>query len=46
MRMEAGSQYEGRNPDGSSFRLQFPMGNNETRTKSSADASEGANRNK
>jgi hypothetical protein len=23
------SQYEGRNPDGSSFRSQFPMGNNE-----------------
>ena len=25
--MEAGSQYEGRNPDGSSFRSHFPMDN-------------------
>ena len=31
MRMEAGSQYEGRNSDGSIFRSQFPMGNNPPR---------------
>ena len=33
MRMEAGSQYEGRNSDGSIFRSQFPMGNNPPRPR-------------
>jgi hypothetical protein len=32
-RFSTNSQYEGRNPDGSSFRSQFPMGNNPPRPR-------------